>query len=147
MLAPPWRVGAPTSGKSWIRHCINLVQIPFFFYGGNQSVILWWCHRCGCTARRWFDVHPVGRSQSAPVLFGSPRHSAWDLAAMITNYETLKNLLHIPDFISSQKGDFTIRSRHERANPRFSCGEGVSPMGWRRYHTVLSTFIQKNCMK
>ena len=20
MLAPPWRVGAPTSGKSWIRH-------------------------------------------------------------------------------------------------------------------------------
>ena len=23
MLAPPWRVGAPTSGKSWIQHCIN----------------------------------------------------------------------------------------------------------------------------
>ena len=21
MLAPPWRVGAPSSGKSWIRHC------------------------------------------------------------------------------------------------------------------------------
>ena len=21
MLSPPWRIGAPTSGKSWIRHC------------------------------------------------------------------------------------------------------------------------------
>ena len=27
MLAPPWGVGAPSSGKSWIRHCSYLQNI------------------------------------------------------------------------------------------------------------------------
>ena len=32
MLAPPWGVGAPSSGKSWIRHCLGLRNdwIPSF---------------------------------------------------------------------------------------------------------------------
>ena len=27
MLAPPWRVGAPSSGKSWIRHCYLSISV------------------------------------------------------------------------------------------------------------------------
>ena len=28
MLAPPWGVGAPSSGKSWIRYCSGLFNSP-----------------------------------------------------------------------------------------------------------------------
>ena len=32
MLAPPRGVGAPSSGKSWIRHCLKLFNSPFSFF-------------------------------------------------------------------------------------------------------------------
>ena len=31
MFSPLWRIGAPTSGKSWIRHCSLLNKGGFFF--------------------------------------------------------------------------------------------------------------------
>ena len=34
MLAPPWGVGTPSSGKSWIYHWYRLLQWPFLRGGG-----------------------------------------------------------------------------------------------------------------
>ena len=40
MLAPPWRVGAPSSGKSWIRHCWHMYIIYMSFTTVQISIRL-----------------------------------------------------------------------------------------------------------
>ena len=35
----PRRVGAPTSGKSWIRHCISLIFFDYMQFSGKKSQI------------------------------------------------------------------------------------------------------------
>ena len=38
MLEPPWRVGAPTSGKSWIPHCASVFIRPVACVGSGDPV-------------------------------------------------------------------------------------------------------------
>ena len=57
MLAPPWGVGAPSSGKSWIRHCYkiglftNFPEILNVFHHQDWTLL-------SCQKRCTFPPHP-----------------------------------------------------------------------------------------